>query len=139
MPSQAQDTAWNALERGSDNITVEGHIPLGGPLNTMDMEVEQELSRPYAYVSRGTVGTGTVRGTDIIDISNPANPQVLLRWRMENPDLHTGLGGMDIKYFKWAGRYYVVQSTQFGQGPNNDLGAYILDVTGLPDQTRYSR
>ena len=61
MPSQAQDKAWNALERGSDNITVEGHIPLGGPLNTMDMEVEQELSRPYAYVSRGTVGTGTVR------------------------------------------------------------------------------
>ena len=135
-PSSAQDTPWTTLKPGSDNITAEGHIPLGAPLNTMDMEVEQELSRPYAYVARGTVGAGQVRGTDIISIADPANPKVLLRWRMENPDLHTGLGGMDIKYFKYAGRYYVVQSTQFGQGPNSDLGAYILDVTGLPDPSK---
>jgi len=136
-PASAQDeTPWTTLEPGSDNITVEGHIPLGGILNTMDMEVEQEIARPYAYVARGTVGPNTVRGTDIIDIGDPANPKVLLRWRMENPDLHTGLGGMDIKYFKYDGRYYVVQSTQFGQGPNQDLGAYILDVTGLPDPSK---
>lgn len=135
-PAFAQETAWTQIKPGSNNLTVQGHIPLGSPLNTMDMEVEQELSRPFAYVARGTVGEGSARGTDIIDISNPANPKVLLRWRMENPDLHTGLGGMDIKYFKHAGRYYVVQSTQFGQGPNSDLGAYILDVTGLPDASK---
>jgi len=129
----AQDAPWNHLERGSENITVEGHIPLGMALNTMDLEIEQEMSRPYAYVSRGTVGAGIEKGTDIIDLSDPNNPSVLLKWRMENQELHTGLGGMDIKYFKWAGRYYVVQSTQFGPGPNSDLGAYILDVTGLPD------
>ncbi len=122
-----------ALERGSKNITVEGHIPLGSPLTVMDMEVEQEVSRPFAYVARGTIGAGTNRGTDIIDISDLSNPKVIKRWRMEDPELHTGLGGMDIKYFKWAGRYYVVQSTQFGNGPNSDLGAYILDVTDLPD------
>ncbi len=126
----AQSTS---LERGSNNITVEGHLPLGSPLTVMDLEVEQELSRPFAYVARGTIGADTNRGTDIIDISDPSNPKVIKRWRMEDPELHTGLGGMDIKYFKWAGRYYVVQSTQFGNGPNSDLGAYILDVTNLPD------
>ena len=85
LPSAAlaqQDTPWTTLEPGSDNITVEGHIPLGGILNTMDLELEQELSRPYAYVARGTVGPNTERGTDIIDISNPSSPKVLLRWRM---------------------------------------------------------
>jgi len=41
---------------------------------------------------------------------------------------------MDVKHFKWDGRYYVVQSVQFGQGgPNSDMGAVVLDVTGLPD------
>lgn len=133
-PALAQDdTPWTTLKPGSDNITVEGHISLGMGLNTMDMEIEQELSRPYAYVSRGTVGAGTERGTDIIDLSDPGNPKVIYRWRINDPDLHTGLGGMDIKYFKWEGRYYVVQSTQFGPGPDNDMGAVILDVTGLPD------
>lgn len=133
-PALAQDdTPWTTLKPGSDNISVEGHISLGMGLNTMDMEIEQEMSRPYAYVSRGTVGAGTERGTDIIDLSDPGNPQVIYRWRINDPDLHTGLGGMDVKYFKWEGRYYVVQSTQFGPGPDNDLGAVILDVTGLPD------
>jgi hypothetical protein len=43
---------------------------------------------------------------------------------------------MDVKHFKWNDRYYLVQSLQFGQGgPNTDLGAVILDVTGLPDPT----
>ncbi|PIQ60403.1 MAG: hypothetical protein COV99_11565 [Bacteroidetes bacterium CG12_big_fil_rev_8_21_14_0_65_60_17] len=130
----AQDeTPWTPLKPGSDNMAVEGHVPLGLPLNTMDLDIEQELSRPYVYVSRGTVGEGTERGTDIIDISDPSSPKVLKRWRIESQELHTGLGGMDVKYFKWNDRYYVVQSTQFGPGPNNDLGAYILDVTGLPD------
>ena len=41
---------------------------------------------------------------------------------------------MDVKHFRWEGRHYVVQSLQFKQGgPNADLGAVVLDVTGLPD------
>ena len=45
-----------------------------------------------------------------------------------------GSGALDVKYFKWAGRYYVVQSVQFSQGgPNADMGAAVLDVTDLPD------
>ena len=131
--AQEQDTPWTAIDPGSDNVEVLGHIPLGAPLNTMDIEIEQEVGRPFAYVSRGTVGAGHEMGTDIVDISDPANPKIVKRWRIPNQDLHTGLGGMDIKYFKWNGRYYVVQSLQFGPGPDQDLGAVILDVTGLPD------
>jgi hypothetical protein len=63
---------------------------------------------------------------------------VLYNWRIENSELHDqGLGGIGSKYFKLRGRYYYVQSFQFGQsGPNADLGAVIFDVTGLPDTTK---
>ena len=125
---------WTAEKPGSDNIDVLGHIPLGPRLSVADMEVEQELDRPYAYVARMVYGDDGPRGTDIVDLSDPTNLKVIYRWRIENQDLHAGTGGMDVKYFKWKGRYYVVQSLQFRQGgPNTDLGAVVLDVTGLPD------
>ena len=125
---------WTPLERGSDNIEVLGHIPLGPRLSVADLDLEQELSRPYAYVARMVYGDEGPRGTDIIDVSDPSNPKVIYRWRIENQDLHLGTGGMDVKHFKWKGRYYVVQSLQFRQGgPDADLGAVVLDVTGLPD------
>ena len=121
-------------KRGSDNIEVLGHTPLGPRLSVADMDIEQELSRPYAYVSRMVYGDFGPKGTDIVDISNPYNPRVIYRWRIEDQDLHLPTGGMDVKHFKWNGRYYVVQSLQFRQGgPDSDLGAVILDVTGLPD------
>ncbi len=130
-PALAQ---WTPEKPGSDNIEVLGHIPLGPRLSVADMELEQELARPYAYVARMVYGDDGPKGTDIISIADPAHPKVLYRWRIENQDLHLPTGGMDVKYFKWKGRYYVVQSLQFGQGgPNNDLGAVVLDVTGLPD------
>ena len=125
---------WTAEKPGSDNIDVLGHIPLGPRLSVADMELEQELDRPYAYVARMVYGDEGPRGTDIVDLSDPSNIKVIYRWRIENQDLHMGTGGMDVKYFKWKGRYYVVQSLQFRQGgPNTDLGAVVLDVTGLPD------
>ncbi|MBN4056266.1 hypothetical protein JYT20_00935 [Rhodothermus sp. AH-315-K08] len=134
IPAFAQDdTPWTTLKPGSDNMTVEAHIPLGPSLSTMDIDMEQEMHRPYVYVSRGTLGESVERGTDIIDISDPSNPRVIARWRIEDQELHTGLGAMDVKHFKWEDRYYVVQSLQFGPGPDRDLGAVILDVTGLPD------
>jgi hypothetical protein len=124
---------WTPEKPGSDNMEVLGHIPLGPTLSVADMDVEQEMNRPYAYVARMKYGEAGPRGTDIIDISDPSNPRVIYRWRIENQDLHTGTGGMDVKHFKWKGHYYVVQSLQFGQGPNNDVGAVVLDVNGLPD------
>ncbi|MCH7824544.1 MAG: hypothetical protein IH849_07055, partial [Acidobacteria bacterium] len=105
-------------------------------LSVSDIELEQEMSRPYAYVARMVYGEEGDKGMDIIDLHDPAKPEVIYRWRIENQDLHLGTGGMDVKHFKWNGRYYVVQSVQFGQGgPDSDMGAVVLDVTGLPDPT----
>jgi hypothetical protein len=131
-PVAAQE--WTSLKPGSDNMDVLGHVPLGPQLSIADIELEQEMDRPYAYVARMVYGEVGPKGTDIINLEDPENPEVIYRWRIENQDLHQRTGGMDVKYFKLDGRYYVVQSLQFGQGgPNPDLGAVILDVTGLPD------
>ncbi|MGA7305746.1 MAG: hypothetical protein WBW88_12780 [Rhodothermales bacterium] len=125
---------WSPLEPGSDNITVVGHLPLGPRLSVADMDMEQDLDRPYVYVSRMVYGDAGDKGTDIISIADPTHPKLLLGWRIENEDLHLPTGGMDVKTFKLGDRHYVVQSYQFGQGgPDTDLGAVILDVTGLPD------
>jgi hypothetical protein len=133
-PVTAQQVPWSPLKRGSDNMEVLGHLPLGARLSVADMDIEQELDRPYAYVARMVYGFDGPKGTDIISIADPENPELLYEWRIENQDLHQRTGGMDVKHFKWNDRYYLVQSLQFGQGgPNNDLGAVILDVTGLPD------
>ncbi|HEX7117727.1 MAG TPA: hypothetical protein VF212_03010 [Longimicrobiales bacterium] len=121
-----------AGEEGSRNIEVLAHIPLGAPLSVSDVELEQEISRPFAYVGRMFV-----HGFDIIDLRDPENASVLYRWRIENAELHQGTGMMDGKQFKHDGRYYYVQSTQFGQGgPDADLGAIVFDVTGLPDVSK---
>lgn len=133
LPVDPASAQWTPEKPGSDNIEVLGHLPLGPALSVADMDVEQELSRPYAYIARMKYGEAGVRGTDIIDLSDPSNPRVIYRWRIENQDLHTGTGGMDVKHFKWNGHYYVVQSLQFREGPDNDVGAVILDVNGLPD------
>src|SRR5258705_1926392 len=118
--------------QGSSNLKVLTHIPLGGPFSASDLDIEQELGRPYAYVSRMLA-----LGTDIVDLRNPAKAQVIYSWRIDNPELHKGSGGMDNKYFKLHDRYYDVQSLQFGRsGPDADLGAVIFEVTGLPDTSR---
>ena len=132
-------------KRGSDNLTVVSHLPLGGAESMSDVEIEQDMSRPFAYVGRqmrreqrGVPGAPGDRGMDIIDLTDPANPEVIHRWRIEDSDLHVGAGGKDIKTFEWDGRHYVVLSFQFGQGgPNADLGAIVFDVTGLPDVSTF--
>lgn len=117
-------------ERGSPNMTVLSHIPLGGPGSVSDVEVEQDPSRPYAYVARRN---GAI-GFDVIDLSDPENARVIKRWRIENEDLHVG-GAMDGRYFSWNGRTYYVQSMQLRQsGPNSNVGAIVFDVTNLPEQ-----
>ena len=124
-------------QRGSPNVEVLGHQPLGPRLSVSDMDVEQELHRPYAYVGRMVYGDVGPKGLDIVSIADPASPEVIYEWRIENQDLHQGTGGMDVKHFKWDGRYYVVQSLQFGQGgPDSDMGAVVLEVTDLPDPSK---
>ncbi len=125
---------WTAEKPGSDNIRVLSHLPLGPRLNVSDIDLEQDMDRPYAYVGRMVYGTEGDKGLDIIDLHDPEKAKRIYSWRVENQDLHLGTGGMDVKHFKWNDRYYVVQSLQFRQGgPNPDFGAVVLDVTGLPD------
>src|SRR5579883_2288052 len=118
---------------GSPNMHLVGHIPLGGYFRVMDDEIEQDPTRPYAYVSQARDRPGFT----IIDLRDLANVKVLYHWSIEQPELHQGLGGMDGKYFKLNNRYYYVQSLQFSPGtPDADLGAVVADVTGLPDTTK---
>jgi hypothetical protein len=130
----------DAEQRGSDNIEVVSHLPLGAPGSVSDIEVEQDMDRPFAYIGREVLGQseGGDRGIDVIDIADPADPKVIHRWRIEDGDLHVGAGGKDIKAFSWEGRHYVILSVQFRQGgPDYDLGAIIFDVTGLPDASTF--
>ncbi len=116
-------------EQGSRNIHIVSHLPMGQAFSTSDVEIEQELSRPYAYQSRMVI-----HGMDIINLNEPSRPEVIYSWRIEDAELHVGTGGMDNKYFKLNSRYYDVQSTQFSPaGPDADLCGVVFDVTGLPD------
>ena len=133
-PAPAQ---YRAGQNASPNIKLVSHLPLAGPRNgteiqIADIEIEQELSRPYAYVSRGR----RPDGFNIIDLREPSRARLLYSWFIENPELHQGRG-VNGKYFKLNRRYYYVQAFQFrGAGPDNDLSAVVVDVTSLPDTTR---
>src|SRR5690242_16655693 len=43
----------------SPNVRLAGHAPLGAAGTVMDLEMEQDLSRPYVYVSRSDYGKAT--------------------------------------------------------------------------------
>jgi hypothetical protein len=125
---------------GTTNIHVLRHIPLGGWSKVLGIKMEQELSRPYVYVARadwaGDISMPS-KGVDIISIKDPAKASVIYSWRIPNAELHQGIGGRDNAYVKLKGRYYLIHNLQFGQGgPDADVGAVVLDVTGLPDTTR---
>jgi len=117
-------------ERGSENISVIAHIPLGAAGSVADIEIEQDMSRPYAYVTR----RATSIGFDVIDLSNPSEARVIKRWRIEDEELHQG-SATDGRLFEHDGRMYYVQGTQMGQGgPDSDVGAIVFDVTDLPER-----
>ncbi len=103
-----------------------------GSWKAADIEIEQDKNRPYVYVCGFTNFN-----TKIYDISNTSSPKLIYTWTIENPELHRGIGAMDGKYFKINGKYYYAQSFQFMQGsPDQDLGAVIFNVTGLPDPSK---
>ncbi len=114
----------------SENVEALSHVQLtDSGMTATDIELEQDLDRPYAYVGRAF----TEFGFDVIDLRDPSDAKVLTSWRIENQDLHQPFGGMDGKIFWDAGRNYYVQSFQFFGGPDADLGAIVFDVTNLPD------
>jgi hypothetical protein len=120
-------------KQGSSNVRVMAHIPLGGNFSTTDIEIEQDLSRPYAYVTRRYQHSGF----DIVNLKDPTRAHVMYSWRMEKPELHQGTGALAPAYVKTGGRYYFVQSYQYpSSGLDGDLGMSVFDVTGLPDTTK---
>src|SRR5258705_5772370 len=97
---------------GSGNIRVMSHVALGRVFTVGDIEVEQELSRPYAYVPR-LDGTTHSAGMNIISLKDPQKAKSIYYWRIQNPELHQGIGALQDKYFKLKGRYYNALSVQF--------------------------
>src|SRR5215472_6047114 len=83
-------------EQGSSNMRIATHIPMA---SASDIKIEQELSRPYAYVSTG--GPGGV-GFDIVSVKDPLRATTLYHWRIDNPQLHQG-GGTATMYYKIRG------------------------------------
>ena len=120
-------------QQSSANMHVMSHVLEGSRFRTGDVDIEQELSRPYAYVSTRK----DEAGFDIISLKDPTKAFVLYRWRIENLELHLGGGGMDTEYFKSHGRYYNITAMQFDAGgPDVNLAAVVVDVSGLPDTSK---
>jgi len=119
--------------QGSSNIHVTAHIPLGAARTVGDIEMEQELSRPYVYVSRMSGDPHDI-GFTIVSLKDPNRAKVIYDWRLENRELMDAYGALRGSYFKVKGRYYYAQSFQIRPGsPSTDLGAVVFDVTSLPD------
>jgi hypothetical protein len=118
---------------GSSNVHPIGHLQLDSAHKTADITIEQELSRPYAYIAHRLVPSGI----EIISIKNPSKPVLLWKWFVENAELHKGAGALNPIYLKSHGRYYLTNAYQFQTGgPDTDLGASVWDVTGLPDTSK---
>ena len=78
-------------EQGSRNVHILSHVPLGRKFTVADIELEQELSRPYAYVSRMHGNTESM-GFSVINLKDPHKASLLYSWRIENPEVHRGMG-----------------------------------------------
>src|ERR1051326_1752029 len=144
LPAVGQSVAHNPApgEQGSRNLRIMSHVPLPGggnkgvpnlsglEIRTADVEMEQELSRPYAYVPMW----GTPSQIHIISLKDPARARILYTWTVDNVELHQPAGALAPAYVKTHGRYYFANGFQYGKtGPDYDLGAILWDVTGLPD------
>jgi len=119
-------------QQRSDNVRLVSHLPLAGEMKVSDIEIEQELSRPFVYLSRGPDPIGF----DVVSLKDPMRARRIYSWAIEQPELHIGRG-VNGKYFKLKGRYYYVQAVQIRAGsPNRDVASIVFDVTRLPDSTK---
>ncbi len=127
--AQAPDPARPKIN-GSPNLKMLGHLPLDGSLSTAGLDMEQELSRPYVYLSGMTDDTGFW----IVSVADPTKPKVLYHWHFPRSPQDTGLGGENGRYFKLDGRYYFAKNVSYTKGsPHDSLGVIVFDVTGLPN------
>src|SRR5262245_54896114 len=61
------------------NVKLVSHVPLGAENTVMDIEIEQDLSRPYVYVTRSNYArlTPPPIGFDIVSLKDPSKARVL--------------------------------------------------------------
>ena len=115
---------------GSSNVKMLGHLPLEGYFSLGGVDIEQEVSRPFVYVS----GMNDKVGFTVASVADPANPKVIYHWSFPKVERDSGLGGENGRYFRLKGRYYYAKTVQFNvRSPNDSLGLILFDVTGLPD------
>jgi hypothetical protein len=118
---------------GSPNVRVLSHLPLGGFFRVADVALEQDGGRPFAYAAQSLDRTGFTA----IDVSDPEHARVLMRWSIDHPEAHRGLGGVRTRYFRTSRATYLVLGTSFDSGSvDADLAAVIFDVSALPDTSR---
>ncbi len=118
---------------GSPNIHVLGQVDIGEPWTVGGVDVEQDPSRPYAYVRRWQDESGFT----ILDISDPTRPRVAYTWRIENADRYEFGFGDTGKHFRVGERhYYAAAISANREGIDSDLCLAVFDVTGLPDTSR---
>jgi hypothetical protein len=123
----------NVKMGGSANVRVLGHLPLGGFFRVADVALEQDTGRPFAYAAQSLDRTGFTA----IDVSDPEHARVLLRWTIDHPLAHRGIGAVRARYFRSGGGTYLALGTSFDSGSTDaDLAAVIFDVSGLPDTSR---
>src|SRR5262245_26420892 len=77
---------YPAGHQGSSNMKVLSHLPVGADYRLGDLDIEQELSRPYAYLAMRK----DVSGFAVISLKDPAKAFILYQWKIENPELHMG-------------------------------------------------
>jgi len=118
---------------GSANVHVLGHLPLGGFFRVADVALDQEGGRPFAYAAQSLDRTGFT----VIDLADPEHARVLMRWSIDHPEEHRGVGGVRTRYFRTKRATYLVLGTSFEAGSvDGDLAAVIFDVSTLPDTSR---
>src|SRR5690349_17844723 len=75
---------------GTANIHVFAHLPIAGFISVGDLEIEQELSRPYAYVGLARPVTHQA-GFVIISLHDLGRSRVIYQWIIENSEVHAGV------------------------------------------------
>src|SRR5262245_5541905 len=61
---------------GSPNVHMLGHLPLEGYFSIGGVDIEQELSRPYVYIS----GMNDKAGFTVVRVGDPSKPSVIYQW-----------------------------------------------------------
>lgn len=116
---------------GSPNVEVLSHLDEWGYFRVGGIDIDQDPSRPYVYLHTWKEESGF----DVLDVSDPRDPEVIHSWRFERRDQYEIGRGENIEHFVHDGRHYVAvpHETNPAGKVDADLCAVVFDVTGLPD------